>query len=659
MESSIPVDQSEEEHNSTSDDPEEQSGHIHPAEIPSAEVITVSDDSDSGSGSGSGSGSSIDVPVIINDPVTLVTSPASVTSSPPSTEVDSSSPEIITLVPESNASSGAEHQEVIQEGLGHSSEIFLSTAQNVAEGAEPDDTEGSGESSGESSGLKPELLLTNPTVSSDHTSEGTSAEVDTHEVDTHDEVGTGAPPPSDIKITLIPHLTLTPGWEPEPSYSTPQESRSDREYSAETPVTEESEDDSTEQEVVLEITTRSINDHRSEAGEVASSTDEPSVKMCTWRPDEDDASHPTDSHDITLAAPTVHPEGFHRGEEELTAMSAAKVSIIRQRGDAEDSCLENPCLNGGTCVDGESTRCICLPGYGGDLCQTGSVFQEPAASFKKKIADLELCEPGWEKFQGFCYRHFTKRQSWEAAEQHCRMCGGHLISVMTPEEQDYINSKTWKLNMWFSKQEAEPAGGEVSSLSPEGRRGADKYKEYQWIGLSDRTIEGDFLWSDGNPVYENWYKGQPDSYFLSGEDCAVMVWHDSGHWSDVPCNYHLSYTCKKGVSSCSEPPNVAHANVFGKKRSRYETNSKVRYYCEEGFIQKLNPVIKCLPGGRWEEPMITCSLAPPVEQDSVTLGPQQQQQQQQQQEEVEEVMEVMGGVTEKTTPLFWDIKWNV
>ncbi len=66
-----------------------------------------------------------------------------------------------------------------------------------------------------------------------------------------------------------------------------------------------------------------------------------------------------------------------------------------------------------------------------------------------------------------------------------------------------------------------------------------------------------------------------------------------------PFFFHLT-------ASCGEPPKVPNAQVFGKKRLRYETNTKVRYYCEEGFVQKLNPVIKCMPGGQWEEPLITC-----------------------------------------------------
>ncbi|XP_007564995.2 versican core protein-like isoform X1 [Poecilia formosa] len=260
---------------------------------------------------------------------------------------------------------------------------------------------------------------------------------------------------------------------------------------------------------------------------------------------------PLDHGVVDLDISLTQPPTLHNLPKERAAVGGT--------GAFSDACLDDPCLNGGTCTERDGhIKCLCLPTYGGRFCQS----------------DLERCEPGWDKFHGFCYRHFSQRQSWEVAERHCRTQGAHLVSIMTPEEQDYINSN---------------------------------YKEYQWTGLNDKTVEDDFRWSDGNPLlYENWYRGQPDSYFLSGEDCVVMVWHDNGRWSDVPCNYHLAYTCKKGTSSCGPPPKVRNASIFGKTRVRYETNAVVRYRCSEGFQQRLNPVVRCLSGGRWERPQILC-----------------------------------------------------
>ncbi|KAJ6652753.1 hypothetical protein lerEdw1_010901, partial [Lerista edwardsae] len=142
----------------------------------------------------------------------------------------------------------------------------------------------------------------------------------------------------------------------------------------------------------------------------------------------------------------------------------------------------------------------------------------------------------------------------------------------------------------------------------------DQYKEYQWIGLNDRTIEGDFQWSDGSPLlYENWHPGQPDSYFLSGENCVVIVWHDEGKWRlrmqsfrQSPKDCLQTYLFAISPVYCSSPPEVEDAQMFGKPKQRYEINAVVRYWCREGFAQRHSPVVRCQENGQWEQPQFTC-----------------------------------------------------
>ncbi|XP_031696931.1 versican core protein-like, partial [Anarrhichthys ocellatus] len=92
-----------------------------------------------------------------------------------------------------------------------------------------------------------------------------------------------------------------------------------------------------------------------------------------------------------------------------------------------DQCQSNPCLNGATCLDGvDSFTCLCLPSYSGELCEQ----------------DTEVCGFGWKKFQSHCYKYFTHRRTWDTAERECRLHGAHLTSILSQEEQLFVNRKS-------------------------------------------------------------------------------------------------------------------------------------------------------------------------------------------------------------------------
>uniref|UniRef100_A0A667YWL5 Neurocan core protein n=1 Tax=Myripristis murdjan TaxID=586833 RepID=A0A667YWL5_9TELE len=224
-----------------------------------------------------------------------------------------------------------------------------------------------------------------------------------------------------------------------------------------------------------------------------------------------------------------------------------------------DDCQSNPCQNGGTCIDEiNSFVCLCLPSYGGATCEK----------------DTEGCEHTWRKFHGHCYRYFSRRHTWEDAEKDCREHSGHLASIHSLAEQDFISGS----------------------------------HDNTWIGLNDRTVEDDFQWTDKMDLqYENWRENQPDNFFAGGEDCVVMIAHENGKWNDVPCNYNLPYVCKKGTVLCGAPPNVDNAFLIGRKRSHYDIHSVVRYQCADGFLQRHVPTAKCRANGKWDRPKIICT----------------------------------------------------
>ncbi|CAB1334364.1 unnamed protein product [Coregonus sp. 'balchen'] len=599
----------------------DQDEHTDLGSVPTDKVLTVTYDTGSSEASGVHKGM-LDV--------TLLTSPIPITYSPPtqrSVEAEASSPgDFITFIPESSVPSGFDPLEeglekVEQEGLGEIPEVVETTTPETASGEEGSGDEENGqemsgeeesgqeasgdkESGQEASGDKESGQEVGGDKESGQEGSGERRVVRSGDKESGQEVEirrvvrrrvetrrlvrrqsgdkeTGQEASGDKESGNEDSDQEVSGQEGVESGSG---SGSGEEHSESAEGTGESSGESSGilepevpnmNETVTPINGTTVNG--TDESEPESSTDAPSTDMeITLLPD---------LSQTPLPSPTVPQESRADADLEYsgeTSVTEDPYSITPPTEEPEET--PSPTL---TTEDYDDQTTTTAPLYQEDVDEE-KLITTPTTP-RERFGNIS----GWEKFMGFCYQHFTKRQGWEVAEQHCRMCGGHLISVMTPEEQDYIN---------------------------------DKYREYQWTGLNDRTIEGDFRWSDGNPLlYENWYRGQPDSYFLSGEDCVVML-------------------------SVASPPSLPMPRCLVSRNLRYETNSKVRYYCEEGFLQTQNPVIKCLSNGQWEEALITChpALTNLAEgEQKVTTPPYQN-----------EGVEVVHTATEKATSEFWDIKWN-
>ncbi|XP_068712220.1 uncharacterized protein [Montipora foliosa] len=124
------------------------------------------------------------------------------------------------------------------------------------------------------------------------------------------------------------------------------------------------------------------------------------------------------------------------------------------------------------------------------------------------------CNPGFQKFDGTCYKYHRDKQTWEAALFQSAMVNATLVSFHKSQEEAF-----------------------VQRLIPTG------YQELIWTGLNDRITEGTYTWSDGTSVeYSTWKANEPTG---DKEDCVGVQVTNYGTMSDVLCNQLHNYVSRQ------------------------------------------------------------------------------------------------------------------
>lgn len=97
----------------------------------------------------------------------------------------------------------------------------------------------------------------------------------------------------------------------------------------------------------------------------------------------------------------------------------------------------------------------------------------------------------------------TSIDSWEKAEEYCESLGGHLATITSAEENDYV------YNLLKTNYDS------------------------AYIGLTDSKEEGVWEWVTGEPVeYTNWADGEPNNE-RGIENYAMFYYrHEDGRWND-------------------------------------------------------------------------------------------------------------------------------
>uniref|UniRef100_T1IVR6 C-type lectin domain-containing protein n=1 Tax=Strigamia maritima TaxID=126957 RepID=T1IVR6_STRMM len=163
----------------------------------------------------------------------------------------------------------------------------------------------------------------------------------------------------------------------------------------------------------------------------------------------------------------------------------------------------------------------------------GLISTQDADDFYPKA---DPCPKEWQIFDDKCYlikgEVPVEYANWTTASFSCRSKGDDydLVSIHSPLEHEFLLNELKSLGM-----------------------------ERAWIGLNDKAIEGQFVWSDGSPFDYNdwaWHEkliGKPNKFSTTTKgfgkitpDCVkIEMTSIAGKWTSYDCNVELGYICQK------------------------------------------------------------------------------------------------------------------
>ena len=193
-------------------------------------------------------------------------------------------------------------------------------------------------------------------------------------------------------------------------------------------------------------------------------------------------------------------------------------------------CDLNPCKNGATCkFEGRLNdfQCICRLHNYGKLCQNEWISKSSYEDMELKLAQtVEAMKniskrvlfplAGWKRRDSCCYKAFNERRTFQAAEDRCLTFRGHLASVHSQDEMQFIHDQV------------------VRDIS-----------DHVWLGGSDRETEGTWKWTDGSAWnYTDWLKGEPNDYHRVADEDCLELWYNvlkqyrpkTKGWNDLGCS---------------------------------------------------------------------------------------------------------------------------